>query len=231
MLASGTGTILEAILAAGLPVAVVVADRPCRALTVAAEAGVPAVRVERTSFGDDFDRLAHTHEVVDALEAHRVELVAMAGFGTILDKPVHDAFPGRILNTHPALLPAFPGWHAVEDAIQHGVKVTGCTFHIVDATLDGGPIVLQEPVTIAPDDDEATLHARIKAVEHRLLPRAVALLVASAVAIDGRRTRVDAAAADHVLTAPRRALLSVSDKTGLAELGARYAEGPLQVGG
>ncbi len=125
VLASGSGTILEAILEAGLPVAVVVVDRPCRALEVAAKAGVPAELVERASFGKDFDRVAYTDQVVDALRAHGVELVVMAGFGTVLDKPVHDAYPGQILNTHPALLPAFRGWHAVEEALAAGVKVTG----------------------------------------------------------------------------------------------------------
>ena len=129
VLASGTGTILQAILDADLPVVVVVVDRPCAAIERAERAGVPVELVERTSFGADFDRLAYTHQVVDALERHDVDLVAMAGFGTILDKPIHDAYPERIVNTHPALLPAFKGWHAVDDALAAGVKVTGCTVH------------------------------------------------------------------------------------------------------
>src|SRR3954471_18817661 len=109
VLASGSGTILQSLLDAGLPIAVVIADRPCAATGRAEAAGVPGVVVARTSFGADFDRLAYTHEVVDELLRHEVDLVAMAGFGTILDKPVHDAFPDRIVNTHPALLPAFKG--------------------------------------------------------------------------------------------------------------------------
>ena len=146
--------------------------------------------------------------------------MALAGYMRIVGPAVLAAFPGRILNTHPALLPAFPGGHAVRDALAHGVRVTGCTVHLVDATLDGGPIVLQEPVVIAPDDDETTLHDRIRAAEHRLLPRAVALLLAGdALALDGRRVRLDAARADAALPAPRRAILSTSDKAGLVELG------------
>ena len=127
------------------------------------------------------------------------------------------AFAGRILNTHPSLLPAFPGAHAVADALAHGVTVTGCTVHLVDATLDGGPIVAQEAVAVMPGDDAERLHERIRAVEHRLLPRAVGLVLAGAIAVepDGRRVTIDAAVADAAIPTPRRALLSVSDKTGL----------------
>ena len=113
VLASGSGTILQSLLDAGLPIVVVIVDRPCAATGRAEAAGVPAVVLARTSFGADFDRVAYTHEVVDVLVRHEVDLVAMAGFGTILEKPIHDAYPDRIVNTHPALLPAFKGWHAV----------------------------------------------------------------------------------------------------------------------
>ena len=111
---------------------------------------------------------------------------------------VLEAFAGRILNTHPSLLPAFPGAHAVRDALAHGVRVTGVTIHLVDATLDGGPIVAQEAVPVLPDDDEATLRDRIQAVEHRLLPHAVALLLAGAVEVapDGRHVTIDVDRAD-----------------------------------
>ena len=119
---------------ADLPIAVVLADRPCGALGIADEAGVATELVERTTFGASFDRVAYTHEVLDALARHRVDLVAMAGFGTILSKPIHDAYPDRIVNTHPALLPAFKGWHAVDDALAMGVKVTGCTVQPVTFT-------------------------------------------------------------------------------------------------
>ncbi len=130
VLASGSGTILQSLLDAELPIVVVVVDRPCGATDRAGRAGIPGELVERTSFGADFDRVAYTREVVAALARHDVDLVAMAGFGTILEQPIHDAYPDRIVNTHPALLPAFKGWHAVEDALAAGVKVTGCTVHL-----------------------------------------------------------------------------------------------------
>ena len=173
VLASGSGTLLEAILAGGIPVAVVAADRPCRALDVAAGAGVPCELVERTSFGQDFDRTAYTHQVVEALKRHEIDLVVMAGFGTILSQPVHDEYPSRILNTHPALLPAFKGWHAVRDALAAGVKVTGCTVHIATLETDDGPILAQEAVPVLADDTETTLHERIKEVERRLYPHTI----------------------------------------------------------
>jgi len=173
VLASSGGTNLEAILRAGLPVVAVLVDRPCGATSVADAAGVPAELVQRTSFGLDFDRAAYTEEVVDALERHGVELVVMAGFGTILDKQIHDAYPGRILNTHPALLPAFPGWHAVEEALAAGVKVTGCTVHLATLEVDSGPILAQEAVPVLDDDTAETLHQRIKEVEHRLYPETI----------------------------------------------------------
>jgi phosphoribosylglycinamide formyltransferase 1 len=170
VLASGTGTILRALLAADLPIVVVLVDRECAAIEIARTAGVPVEVVERTSFGKNFDRVAYTNDVVDALTRHGVELVAMAGFGTILEKPIHDAFPDRIVNTHPALLPAFKGWHAVEDALAAGVKVTGWTAHIARLEVDEGPILAQEPVRVLDDDTPDTLHERIKEVERRLYP-------------------------------------------------------------
>ena len=173
VLASGGGTNLGAILQAGLPVVAVVVDRPCGATVVADAAGVPAEVVLRESFGSDFDRAAYTERVVDALERHGVELVVMAGFGTILDTQVHDAFPGRVLNTHPALLPAFPGWHAVEEALAAGVKVTGCTVHVATLEVDRGPILAQEAVPVLDGDTPETLHERIKDVEHRLYPETI----------------------------------------------------------
>jgi formyltetrahydrofolate-dependent phosphoribosylglycinamide formyltransferase len=173
VLASGTGTNLESILEAGLPVVTVVADRSCRALEVADAAGVASVLIERMSFGPSFDRLAYTHEVIDALEAAGVELVAMAGFMTILDKPFVDRWPGRVLNTHPSLLPSFPGAHGVRDALEAGVKVTGCTVHIATAELDAGPIVAQSAVDVLPDDTLESLHERVKAAERKLYPAAI----------------------------------------------------------
>jgi len=170
VLASGSGTILRAMLDQDLPIAVLLVDRPCGAVEIAESGDVPVEIIQRTTFGPDFDRVAYTHEVVDALARHGVDLIAMAGFGTILEKPIHDAYPDRIVNTHPALLPAFKGWHAVEDAVAAGVKVTGCTVHIARLEVDDGPILAQEAVPVLDDDTVESLHERIKEVERRLYP-------------------------------------------------------------
>jgi phosphoribosylglycinamide formyltransferase-1 len=169
VLASGSGTILEAILGAGIDVSAVVADRKCRALDVARDAGVEAVLVERTDFSKDFDRAAYCEQLVDALRGLELDVLVSAGFGTVVPG-VATAFEGRMINTHPALLPAFKGWHAVRDALAAGVKVTGCTVHVVTEKMDEGRILAQEAVPVLPDDDEASLHERIKEVERRLLP-------------------------------------------------------------
>ena len=173
VLASGTGTILQAIVDAGLEVSVAVVDRRCGAVEVAQQAGVPVEVVERTSFGKDFDRDAYTHDVVDAMKPYEIDVIAMAGFGTILTQPIHDAYPGRILNTHPALLPAFKGWHAVEDALEYGVKVTGWTVHIATLEVDAGPIIAQEPIEVLPGDTKESLHERIKEVERSRYPEVI----------------------------------------------------------
>ena len=126
------------------------------------------------------DRVEFTHQVVDALQRHEVELVAMAGFMTILEKPIFDAFPGRVLNTHPSLLPSFRGAHPVEEALAAGVKVTGCTIHIAVPDVDAGPILAQEAVPVLADDTTDTLHERIKDVERRLYPQTIKELIAGA---------------------------------------------------
>ncbi len=173
MLASGSGTILAAIVESGIDVGIVVVDRTCMAIEVAAGAGIATEVVERDSFGADFDRVEYTHRVIDALAPHDVDLVAMAGFGTVLEKPIFDCFAGRIVNTHPALLPAFSGWHAVEDALAAGVKVTGCTVHVATLEVDAGPILAQEVVPVLLGDTVTTLHERIKEVERRLYPATI----------------------------------------------------------
>jgi phosphoribosylglycinamide formyltransferase-1 len=173
ILASGTGTILGAILDASLKVDAVILDRACPAGSIAEVAGVPVEIVERESYGPAFDRNAYTHRVIDALKRHQIEVIAMAGFGTILGPDIFSVYPGRILNTHPALLPAFKGWHAVRDAVAAGVKVTGCTVHVATEIVDEGPILAQEAVVVETDDTEATLHERIKAVERRLYPETI----------------------------------------------------------
>lgn len=154
--------------AEGLPISLVVSDRECRGLSIAAFHGVPAELVLRSDFGPGFDRDAYAVEMVSVLERHAIDVVAMAGFGTVMGTPIFDRMPGRIVNTHPSLLPSFPGWHAVRAAMDFGVKVTGCTIHVATPEVDHGPILAQEAVPILDDDDESTLHERIKVVERRL---------------------------------------------------------------
>lgn len=183
VLVSGSGTILDTFLTDGIPVAVVAADRPCAALQKAEQAGVPAELVERESFGRSFDREAYSVRMAERIRAHGADLVAMAGFGTILGRSFHEAFPGRILNTHPALLPAFKGWHAVRDALAAGVDETGCTIHVAGLEVDTGPILAQQRVPVRPDDDEATLHERIKAVERPLYSHTLRAVLAGTIAL------------------------------------------------
>lgn len=185
VLVSGSGTILEAILAAGIAVDLVVSDRPCRGLTVGSEAGAEAVLVDRADhggFSSAFDRSGYTAALTELLDDRGVDLVAMAGFGTVLDQPIHDAFPGRILNTHPALLPAFPGWHGVADALSAGATVTGCTVHLATLEMDAGPILAQASVPVLPEDTVDTLHERIKSVERTLYPTTIAAALAAVAA-------------------------------------------------
>ncbi len=178
---------------AGLPVTVVLSDRPCAALALTEARGVATELVDRADFGGfgpGFDREQFTEAVAGALRAHRVDLVAMAGFGTVLTEAVHGAFPNRILNTHPALLPAFPGWHGVRDALAAGVFETGCTVHLATVEMDAGPILAQEAVPVLPDDTEETLHERIKVAERALYPATVAWALgelAAGRAIEARR--------------------------------------------
>jgi phosphoribosylaminoimidazolecarboxamide formyltransferase/IMP cyclohydrolase len=207
VLASGSGTLLQAVLDAGLPVCVVLADRPCRALDVARRSGVQAELLERKSFGPNFDREAYTALLVDALRRHQADVVAMAGFGTVLGRAMFEAFGGRILNTHPALLPAFKGWHAVRDALAAGVTVTGTTVHLATEEVDGGPVLAQEEVPVLPGDTEEALHERIKVVERRLYPATIREFLA-------RLTKEP----------QMKAVLSVYDKTGLEEFARTLVE-------
>ncbi len=214
---SGAGSNLRALHAAavrgelGGEIVLVFADRPCAALDWAVEQGIDTALVP----GGDDATLAET------LLGAGPDVVVLAGYLRIVGPAVLAGHRGRIVNTHPSLLPSFPGAHAVRDALAHGVAITGCTVHLVDETLDGGPIVAQDVVPIRQGDDAAVVHDRIRAVEHRLLPRVVALLLADAVSVevDGRIASIDLERADARVPMPHRALLSVSDKTGLAELG------------
>lgn len=175
VLVSGEGTILEAIMAR-TDVDLVAADRPCRALDVASNAGVTARLVDRAGHGGfsaAFDREGYTRALVAVLSDAEVDLVCMAGFGTILAPVFFERFGGHVLNTHPLLLPAFRGWHAVRDALAAGATTTGCTVHLATTALDDGPILCQEAVEVRDDDDEARLHARIKAIERRMYPEVI----------------------------------------------------------
>ena len=214
---SGAGSNLRALHGAAMrgelggEIALVFADRVCPAMDWAAEQGIDTALVPG---GDDAT-------LADVLAGARADVVVLAGYMRVIGPAVLGAFPERIVNVHPSLLPAFAGAHSIRDALAHGATVTGVTIHLVDATLDGGPIVAQEAVPVLPGDDEESLRARIQAVEHRLLPRVVELLAAGAVSVadDGRRVDIDLERADTSVPTPRRALLSVSDKTGLVELG------------
>lgn len=168
VLVSGSGTLLDAMLRAGLPVELVASDRPCVGLEIARDAAVPSALLERGDFGAGFDRDDYAVTLAEVLADREIELVAMAGFGTVLGPAIFDAMPGRIVNTHPSLLPSFPGWHAVRDALAFGVRVTGCTIHVATPQVDHGPILAQEAISVLPDDDESSLHERIKIVERRL---------------------------------------------------------------
>ena len=192
VLLSGTGTNLQAILdAAGsdYQVVVVVSDKvDAYGLERARTAGVPAIHVDPKAHDG---REAFNEAIADVLRGHEVELVCLAGFMRILAPNLVKAFENRILNIHPALLPAFPGGHAVADALEWGAKVTGTTVHLVDEEVDHGPIVLQRPIPVEPGDTEETLHERIKAVEHELYPEAIRLFASGRVKVDGRRVVVD----------------------------------------
>lgn len=167
---------MEAICDRGVTPELVLADRPCRGLAVAESLGIATALVDRSEFmgtNRTLDREYYSDAVLSTLKEAGVELVALAGFGTVLSGAVLDAFEGTMLNTHPSLLPSFPGWHAVEQALSSGVKVTGTTVHLVVPEVDAGPIVAQEPVRVLADDDTTSLHDRIKAVERWLYPSVI----------------------------------------------------------
>jgi phosphoribosylglycinamide formyltransferase-1 len=195
VLASGAGTNLQALLddaVVGPRIVLVVSDRvDAGALERARRRGVEAVHLEPGAYGS---REEHDRALVETLRSRSVDLVCLAGYMRILTPVVVRAFWGRLLNVHPALLPAFPGANAVRDALAWGVKVTGATVHLVDEEVDHGPIVLQEAVPVMDGDDEDALHARIQEVEHRIYPAAVRLLLEDRLRLEGRRTRVAQAA-------------------------------------
>ncbi|ORW93067.1 phosphoribosylglycinamide formyltransferase [Mycobacterium sp. IEC1808] len=192
VLASGTGSLLGSLIEAATgdyPARIVAVgvDRECRANEVAAAASLPAFTVR---LGDYPDRTAWDAAITEATAAHSPDLIVSAGFMKILGPQFLSRFCGRTLNTHPALLPAFAGAHAVPDALAYGVKVTGCTVHLVDAGMDTGPILAQEPVPVLDGDNEETLHERIKVIERRLLVDVVAAIATRGVTVVGRKAAI-----------------------------------------
>jgi phosphoribosylglycinamide formyltransferase-1 len=190
VLISGTGTLLQSLIddpGRAYDIAVVAADRPASGLQRATDAGIPTVL---TSPADYPDRAAWSTALADILAGFDPDWVVSAGFMRILDATFLERFPHRVVNSHPALLPAFPGAHAVADALTYGVKVTGCTVHLVDSGVDTGPIIAQRAVVVEPGDDEDSLHERIKQVEWQLLPEVVNRLVAHGCTVNGRKVEL-----------------------------------------
>ena len=194
VLVSGTGTVLQALVAAiqhdpsfGAEIVVVGSDRPgAAALERAREAGIPTVV---QAVGDHPDRGAWEAALREDVEVFQPEVIVLAGFMRVLTGSFLSGWPDRVVNTHPSLLPAFRGAHAVRDALAYGVKLTGSTVHLVDEQVDHGPIVAQRAVEVLPDDTEESLHTRIKAVEHELLPACVKALCHGHIELDGRHVR------------------------------------------
>ncbi|MBN2574647.1 MAG: phosphoribosylglycinamide formyltransferase [Deltaproteobacteria bacterium] len=195
VLASGGGTNLQSLIdqwrkgaLAPAELAVVGANvAGAQALERAAQAGIPTFVLSHKAFAtrEDFDRA-----LAGELRGRGIELVVLAGFMRVLSPAFLDAFPNRVVNIHPALLPSFPGVHAQKQAFDYGVKVSGCTVHFVDAGTDTGPIIAQTAVPVLDGDDEESLRLRILAEEHRLLPAVVRAVAAGRVTIEGRRVRV-----------------------------------------
>lgn len=196
ILASGEGSIAQVLLDASgtveladAEVALVVSDRMnARVLERASRAGVETLVLPSKGFPD---RTAYSQALARELKNRKIDLVCLSGFMKILSPPFIRAFEGRILNTHAALLPAFPGAHPVRDTLAWGAKVSGATVHFVDEYVDHGPIVLQEAVPVHSSDDEATLHERIKEAERRLFPEAVRLVVSGRTRVRGRTVVID----------------------------------------
>ena len=191
VLISGRGSNLQSIVDAiagrrlDAEIAVVVSNRPdAPGLVRARDAGIDTLCLKPRDYPD---RMAYDAALAGALRARDVGLVCLAGFMRLVGAPLLDAFPNRILNIHPSLLPAFPGLDAQRQAFEHGVRMTGATVHLVNAELDAGPIVLQSAVSVLPDDTVEKLSARILAEEHRLYPEAIQIVLDGGWAIDGRR--------------------------------------------
>jgi phosphoribosylglycinamide formyltransferase-1 len=200
VLLSGSGTNLQALIDAvaarqlDARIAVVVSNEATAyGLVRAREHGISTEVVPHGGFPS---RTAFDTRLVEVLRAHGVELVVLAGFMRLVTPVLLGAFPARVVNIHPALLPAFPGLHAERQALAHGARITGVTVHFVDEHADHGPIIVQVAVPILPDDDEARLHLRIQRQEHRAYARAIQLIAEGRVRIEGRRVLIDGDAAD-----------------------------------
>ena len=194
ILASGNGSNLQAIIDACVrgeldaEVVCVITNRvDAFALERARQHGIPAIHLNHRDYSY---REAYDTATVEVLQAHGVELVVMAGFMRIITRVLLDAFPQRVMNIHPALLPSFPGLDAQKQALEHGVKVSGCTVHFVDEGCDTGPIIIQAAVPILPDDTAETLSQRIHLQEHRIYPQAIQLFAEGRLTIQGRRVVV-----------------------------------------
>lgn len=189
VLASGTGSLLASLLESAVDdypgrVVAVGTDRACPALDIAEQAAVPSFGVRLRDYPD---RAAWDAALTEAIAEHQPDLIVSAGYMKILGPQFLSRFQGRVVNTHPALLPSFPGAHAVSEALSYGVRVTGCTVHLVDAGVDTGPILAQETVVVRDDDTEETLHERIKVVERRLLVDVLAALATGGLTWTGRK--------------------------------------------
>lgn len=195
VLTSGEGTLLQAMidgLDGSVEIVAVGADRPCRALERAVSAGTDTFLVPYNPDREPgYDRAAWNDRFADAVASHHPDIIVSAGFMRILGAGVIDRFRGRIINTHPALLPAFPGAHAVEDALAYGVALTGSTVHLVDDGVDTGPIIAQRPVPVLRGDTRSTLHERIKTVERQLIVDVLHRTARYGYTIDGRKVWIN----------------------------------------
>ncbi len=195
VLVSGTGTNLQALLdrqasgeLAPAEVALVLSNRPkARALERARAAGVETAVVNHKKFAE---RAEFERAMLNELRQHDVEAVVLAGFMRILTETFLDAYSARVINTHPSLLPSFPGLHGAQQALDHGVKLTGCTIHLVESGVDTGPIIMQSAVPVRDDDDADSLQARIQVEEHRMLFEAARLMAQGRLVVEGRRVRI-----------------------------------------
>lgn len=205
VLVSGNGSNLQAIIdqsrSTGYPaeVAVVVSSHSeARALERARAAGIPGYAVERADFASNND---HNGAILDKLKEHGVDLIVLAGYMRLVGSAILDTYRDAVINLHPSLLPSFPGAHAIKDALEAGVKITGITIHFADETYDTGPIIIQEVVPVQQEDTEETLGARVHKVEHRHLPYAVKLWASGRLRIVGRRVNIlpkkDRSAGEH----------------------------------